>query len=112
MTSPALNAQNARLRALTVTAWEDLSRGLAKSELWGRLGWLEVKRRYQRTVLGPFWTSISLALYVISVGIVGAGLWHQEIREYLPFFVSGMVAWFLVSIIVAEACSLLVSSHA
>jgi len=89
-----------------------LSGGLAKSELWGRLGWLDVKRRYRRTLLGPFWTSISLAIYVISVGIVGATLWHQNIREYLPFLASGMIAWFLVSIIITEACSLLVSGHA
>jgi ABC-type polysaccharide/polyol phosphate export permease len=109
---PVSKVQSTGLRALTVTAWQDLAGGLRKSELWSRLGWLEVKRRYQRTVLGPFWTSISLALYVITFGIVGSGLWHLEIREYLPFFVSGMVAWFLVSIIVTEASSLFVSGQA
>jgi ABC-type polysaccharide/polyol phosphate export permease len=51
-------------------------------------------------------------VYVGAVGIVGAGLWHQNIREYLPFLVSGMIAWLLVSTIINESCSLLVSGQA
>ena len=51
-------------------------------------------------------------MYVVVVGFVGAGLWHQDIKEYLPFLISGMVAWVLVSTIITEACSLLISSHA
>jgi ABC-type polysaccharide/polyol phosphate export permease len=98
--------------SLATAASQDLIGGLWRTDLWGRLGWLDVKRRYRRTLLGPFWTSISLALYVVSVGIVGAGLWHQNIREYLPFLVSGMIAWFLVSTIINESCTLLVSGHA
>jgi ABC-type polysaccharide/polyol phosphate export permease len=100
------------LRSLGLTAGQDIIGGLLKTQLWGRLGWLEVKRRYRRTLLGPFWTSISLAMYVIAVGIVGAGLWHQDINQYLPFLISGMVAWVLVSTIITEACSLLVSGNA
>lgn len=99
------------LHSLSLTAGEDLIGGLLKTDLWGRLGWLDVKRRYRRTLLGPFWTSISLAVYVIAVGFVGAGLWHQDIEEYLPFLISGMVAWLLVSTIITEACTLLVSGH-
>jgi ABC-type polysaccharide/polyol phosphate export permease len=99
------------LRALTSTAWEDLAGGLSKSELWGRLGWLDVRRRYRRTMLGPFWTSISLAVYVISVGLLGAGLWRQDIHEYLPFLVSGMIVWMLVSMIIGESCGLLIMGH-
>ena len=103
---------DAGLHSLVTTAGRDLLGGLSRSDVWGRLGWLDVKRRYRRTLLGPFWTSISLALYVVSVGIVGAGLWHQNIPEYLPFLVSGMIAWLLVSSIMNESCTLLVSGHA
>jgi ABC-type polysaccharide/polyol phosphate export permease len=95
-----------------LTAGQDIIGGLWKTELWGRLGWLDVKRRYRRTMLGPFWTSISLSMYVLGVGLVGAGLWHQDASQYLPFLASGMVAWLLVSTIITEACTLLVSGHA
>jgi ABC-type polysaccharide/polyol phosphate export permease len=100
------------LRSLGFSASQDIFGGLLKTALWGRLGWLEVKRRYRRTMIGPFWTSISLAMYVVAVGAVGAGLWHQDIQEYLPFLASGMVAWLLISTIINEACSLMVTGHA
>jgi homopolymeric O-antigen transport system permease protein len=99
-------------RSLALTAWQDLIGGFIKSDLWGRLGWLEVKRRYRRTVLGPFWTSISLAVWVVGVGLVGSGLWHQQMNEYLPFLVSGMIAWLLASTMIGESCTLFVSGHA
>ena len=100
------------LRSLTMTAGQDLIGGLLKADLWGRLGWLDVKRRYRRTSIGPFWSSISLAIYVVAVGIAGAGLWHQDIRDYLPFLVTGLIGWMLVATTISEACTLLVSGHA
>lgn len=100
------------LRSLETTAAEDLLRGLAKRELWGRLGWLDVKRRYRRTTIGPFWTSITLAIYTLSVGFVGAALWHQDIFDYLPFLVSGMVVWMLVSSIAMESCNMFIAGQA
>lgn len=102
---------NAGPRLLAETAAEDLLRGLRKRELWGRLGWLDVRRRYRRTTIGPFWTSITLAVYVVTVGTVGAAIWHQNIYDYLPFLVSGMIVWSLVSSIVTESCSLFIAGQ-
>ena len=90
------------------TASQDIIRGFLHWSLWGRLGWLEVKRRYRRTVIGPFWSSISLAIYVVAVGILGSGLWNQNIHEYLPFLVSGMLTWMFISTIVTESCGLFI----
>ena len=77
----------------------------------GRLGWLDVKRRYRRTTIGPFWTSITLAIYVLTVGTVGAAIWHQNVYDYLPFLVSGMIVWTLVSSIITELCSLFIAGR-
>ena len=98
-------------RSLSETAADDLLRGLRKRELWGRLGWLDVKRRYRRTTIGPFWNSITLAIYVLAVGTVGAAIWHQNIYDYLPYLVSGMVVWTLVSSIITESCSLFIAGQ-
>jgi ABC-type polysaccharide/polyol phosphate export permease len=100
---------NQRLTPPVPTASQDLVRGFLQWPLWGRLGWLEVKRRYRRTVIGPFWSSISLTIYVIAVGILGAGLWNQSVNEYLPFLVSGMLAWMFVSTVVIESCGLFIN---
>jgi homopolymeric O-antigen transport system permease protein len=95
---------------LVRTGMQDLLCGLARVDLWGRLGWLEVKRRYRRTAIGPFWSSISLALFVVTLGVVGAGLWNQNLAEYLPYLTSGMIVWVMISTTISEACMLYVST--
>jgi ABC-type polysaccharide/polyol phosphate export permease len=94
--------------SLVTDGAHDLVAGLFKSDLWGRLGWLEVKRRYRRTVVGPFWTSFSLLVFVIGIGSVGSGLLSKQTQEYLPFLVSGMVVWVFLSSIIIEGSSVFI----
>jgi homopolymeric O-antigen transport system permease protein len=95
---------------LIITAEQDLVQGLANWQLWGRLGWFDVKRRYRRTMIGPFWSAISVAIYSCALGLVGAGLWHQNLHDYLPFLVAGLIVWMLVSTIINESCVLFVNT--
>lgn len=111
MVSSPVEVTRSGLRSLEETAADDLLRGLSRRELWGRLGWLDVKRRYRRATIGPFWNSITLAIYVLTVGTVGAAIWHQNIYDYLPFLVSGMIVWTLVSSIVTESCGLFIAGQ-
>lgn len=108
-TSPEAGAE---FRSLSSNAWEDLTNGLRRTDLWGRIGWLDVKRRYRRTKIGPFWSSMTLGVYVVSVGLVGSGLWNQNITTYLPYLTSGMLVWTLLSMIIVESCTLFVQGHA
>jgi ABC-type polysaccharide/polyol phosphate export permease len=64
-----------------------------------------VKRRYRRTALGPFWSTLSLAIFMLTLGILYARLWNQDFHEYLPFLCAGMIPWVLFSSIGNEACS-------
>ena len=111
MVFTSLENKDAGIRSLSESASDDLLRGFRKRELWGRLGWLDVKRRYRRTTIGPFWNSITLAVYVLTVGTVGAAIWHQDIYDYMPFLVSGMIVWTLVSTIIPESCSLFIAGQ-
>lgn len=98
------------VKPLASSASDDLLNGLAHWELWGRLGWLEVKRRYRRTVLGPFWSGISYGLFVAAFGVVGAGILRQSTGEFTPFLAAGMLVWLLISAIVNEAGSVFVAT--
>jgi ABC-type polysaccharide/polyol phosphate export permease len=112
MSTVSVSVQPDEPNSLTSAAWDDLSGGLSKFELWARMGWLDIKRRYRRTMLGPFWNSVTLAIYTIAVGAVGAGLFHQDFRLYLPYLISGMTVWTLVSTVILESCTLFVTGHA
>jgi ABC-type polysaccharide/polyol phosphate export permease len=82
----------------------DLVRGLLAWRVWGRLGWQEVKRRYRRTVLGPFWLTLSLGMFIGGLGLVWAPLFGTNVHDYLPFVTAGMISWTLVATIINEGC--------
>jgi ABC-type polysaccharide/polyol phosphate export permease len=79
--------------------------------MWMRMGWLEIRRRYRRTLFGPFWTSFSLALFIVTLGVLWANLWHQDPKTYLPYLCSGMVTWVFIGAIITEGCSTFISGE-
>ena len=108
VTPPALPAGAA---TLDEQAWRDIVGGLMRFKLWGRIGWLDIKRRYRRTAVGPFWSTLTLGFYVLAVGLVGAGLFKQDPKTYLPYLASGMIVWTMLSMILTESCLLFVQGN-
>jgi ABC-type polysaccharide/polyol phosphate export permease len=98
-------------RLLVTTGFDDLVNGLRRYSLWGRMGLMDVKRRYRRTMIGPFWNAISLGVLIAVMGSVGIGLWKQDPADYIPFLASGMMVWLMVSTMILESCSLFINSQ-
>jgi len=84
-------------------AMRDLAGGLYDWNLWTSLGWLDVKQRYRRAMLGPFWITISMAVMVVSLGIIYAGIFRQEIRQFLPYLAAGFIVWGLISATITDS---------
>ncbi len=89
----------------------DVVQGIGNWRMWGRLGWQENTRRYRRTVIGPFWTTLSLGVFIITLGIVWSQLWKQDPKVYLPFLASGMIVWALVGTVITEGCMVFVAAE-
>lgn len=85
-------------------AWIDIVAGMKAADIWGRLGWRETKRRYRRTAFGPFWTTISLGIFVATLGLIWSNLMHQNPKTYLSYLTSGMVCWVFFVAICTEGC--------
>jgi homopolymeric O-antigen transport system permease protein len=93
-------------------ALADFARGASAWQMWGRLGWQEIKRRYRRTAIGPFWTTLSLGIFITVLGFVWAGLWGQDPKTYLPFLCAGMISWNLVQANINDGCVVFVGGEA
>lgn len=78
-------------------AFGDLAAGWRQRELWGHLGWQDIKQRYRRSVLGPLWITISMAVTAIALGILYAGLFGNSLEEQLPYITVGFIVWGLIS---------------
>ncbi|MCA9466712.1 MAG: ABC transporter permease [Nitrospira sp.] len=89
----------------------DIIEGALSWHMWGRLGWLDIKRRYRRTLIGPFWTTLSLGIFILALGIMWAHLWKQDPKTYLPFLCSGFLVWVMVSTTLIEGCAVFFSAE-
>jgi ABC-type polysaccharide/polyol phosphate export permease len=92
--------------------WRDVREGLRRNRLWLTLGWNDIRSRYRRTILGPFWTVLSTATLVGALGFVNAVLWNISISTYLPYFCAGYISWLLFLTIINESCSSIIASEA
>lgn len=78
--------------------------GCRSWRLWTLLGWLDIRQRYARSILGPFWITLSMGVMVGSIGLVYGALFDQDMNGYLPLVGSGFVIWGLVSGVLNDSC--------
>jgi ABC-2 type transport system permease protein len=89
----------------------DLGDGLRRSDLWTALGWQDIRQRYRRSVLGPFWVTLSMAIMIASMGVLYSELFGQPLSEYLPFLTIGMVMWGFISAMVLDGCQVFIAAE-
>jgi ABC-type polysaccharide/polyol phosphate export permease len=90
----------------------DVYRGFRAAPLWLLLGWADIRLRYRRSVLGPFWITISMAVLIIVLGFVYSQIFHTDIHTYLPFLALGFIVWGFISSSANEACGAFGDSEA
>jgi lipopolysaccharide transport system permease protein len=93
------------------TAWSDMIAGLASWRLWVRLGWNDILQRYRRSILGPFWLTASMAIMIVALGVLYAGLFNTPVEDFLPFLCVGLLVWNLVASFLVEGGTLFTGSE-
>jgi lipopolysaccharide transport system permease protein len=91
-------------------ALNDLYEGGGNWRMWTRLGWMEIRRRYRRTMLGPFWTSFNVAIMVFSMGFLWAALFGQTASRYMPYLTGGIIVWQMLATCMTEGSTVFTSS--
>lgn len=97
--------------AAFVRAAADIAAGLRSWPLWGLLGWLDIRQRYRRSVIGPFWITISMGVMIGALGFVYSTLLGTSIEELLPYLAGGFIAWALVSSMITEGSTVFTTSE-
>jgi ABC-type polysaccharide/polyol phosphate export permease len=92
-------------------ALKDISEGLLSTQVWPMLGWQEIKQRYRRSVLGPFWLTISTGAMVGGMGPLYGRLLNQPIGDYFAYLAIGFVVWMLISSVIVESCQVFINAE-
>jgi ABC-2 type transport system permease protein len=74
-------------------AWEDIRSGVKLRDLWGHLGWQDIKQRYRRSVIGPLWITLAMAVTAAGLGLVYSTLFKADIGTFLPYLTVGFIVW-------------------
>lgn len=89
----------------------DIVEGLRRRELWATLGLHDVRQRYRRSTLGPFWITISMGVMVSALGLLYSQILKQDLHDYLPFLAAGFVIWGLISALILDGCQTFIGSE-
>ncbi len=92
-------------------AWGDLASGFGKRELWLHLGWQDIKQRYRRSVLGPFWITIATGTMAVALGGLYSKLFHLELSKHLPYVTLGLIIWNLINAAILEGADVFVANE-
>jgi ABC-2 type transport system permease protein len=92
-------------------AFKDLRDGFGQRQLWLELGWQDIKQRYRRSVIGPFWITIATGVQAGAIGILYAALLGQPLREYLPYVAVGLIVWNVINSSIIDGSEVFIANE-
>jgi homopolymeric O-antigen transport system permease protein len=78
-------------------AVSDIREGLRRWRSWSYLSVENVKNRYRRTVLGPWWLTLQMVIFIVGMSIVFGQLLNNDLSTFLPYVGLGFMAFSLLS---------------
>jgi len=91
-----------------VLALLDVVEGVRRWELWVAMGVQDVKRRYRRSILGPLWLTLSLAILVAAISLLYGQLLNVPLERYVPHLALGFIAWQFIHGVVTDSCKVFI----
>ena len=71
----------------------DISLGLHRWQDWWTLSWFEVRGRYRRTYLGPWWITLQQVVFVAGLSLLFGLLLGQDLKTYVPYVAIGFLCF-------------------
>lgn len=111
LASDAFNpARNRFISKQLQYAIEDVASLFTHAKLWSHLSWVDIKRRYIGSYLGPFWITMSMSIFILAFGLIYGRLLHQPLNEYIPFLTCGILIWTYISSTLCDSCEMFVGA--
>lgn len=83
----------------------DARDGIRYGDAIRRYAWVDIRLRFDRTVLGPLWVVVTSLAWVFSVGLVMSELFGQSLAENLPYLAFSVFSWQYISASIMEGAT-------
>lgn len=98
-------------RSALITAFQDIHKSFMSFPLIVAFGWLDIRKKYKRSVIGPFWITCSMAVIIAILGTIFSQVLHRPLDVYLPFLTLGYILWGLISSVIKDSCRVFLNSE-
>ena len=72
------------------------------------LAWYEVKSKYYRSTIGPFWITLSTLVTITGLSFVFWSIFNIPLKTTIPWISCGIIVWVYVSNVIDESTGLLI----
>jgi ABC-2 type transport system permease protein len=79
-------------------------------ELWLTVGLYDIRKRYRRSLLGPFWITVSVGTFILGLSFIYAPLVGGDMKSFLPFIAFGFIAWQFISQLLMDGCNVFIAN--
>ena len=87
-------------------ALADLKRTLKHWPIVRFMAVSDLRARYKRSVLGPFWLTLSTAAGSAGLGFLWSELMKMEAKAFVPTLTAGLILWQFISGVIVESTTL------
>lgn len=84
----------------------DLRQCLSMQTAWVNLSFHDIRSKYRRTHLGPWWMVIGMTITLGMMSTLWSVIFGLDWRQYLPYMITGIVTWYWLSAYILGACDL------
>lgn len=92
-------------------ALQDIFLGIGMWRIWMLLGWQDIRLRYRRSSLGPFWITLTMAITIYSLGFLYSHLWKTSMDDFILYYATGLLSWTLMVTTVMESSNIFLESR-
>lgn len=90
---------------------QDVIKGIQNIWLPLFLAKSEIRQRYRRSTLGPFWITVSTGIMIATIGIIFGKIFNSPISEFLPYLAAGLILWGYISSTINESTGVFTTSE-
>lgn len=84
-------------KAQLAASFNDVREGFRRRRNWSYLAGENVRNRYRRTVLGPWWMTLQMAVFIAGITVVFGQIQGLSLRDFLPYAAVGYITFGLLT---------------
>ena len=104
--TPTQRGELRHISAGDTFVWSEICQSLALKTIWFNLAANDLRSRYRRTRLGPWWLVIGLGITMSTMSVMWSTIFGLAWRDFVPYMLTGMVTWNWIANSITGACNI------